>query len=712
MDKPSRILFRACQIAMTLSCALLYSATTTNYHALIIASLILALPLFVRNKMRYNDRTLIYTIVFFLIVSYVFDLIFPTDKNNYFLIGDIFATGVSAPFLLFLASSTVLFTYNEHAFGASTALCLTSVLLTSDVNWALSGLSRSAYLYFYLANVLLVTISLIVGLQANRRLFLISTGIVQRSNLLRNRILLVCLAILVSICITLVGGGLLVKFESKITAMDLLVSKYALFYMQRGRVTVFSKEVNLNRTIAPETRRNSEKIIMRAFSPSPPGYLRGRVYDRYSSGRWTDGDSENVKMRMVRQDDVFSFSRFLDPDASEDVFKDESMTLMPDDKFMSDVLLVPGATRGIDAMATSVSRNLSGVVSPSDWNSSSGYTPYVPQKTGMDSARNSPSPPFKIDYLQVPEHLNTCLENYLKELFEKRGSYTFESDQDFADFLQNHFVSTYRYKLHHSAPEKPGEEPIVSFIARKDGHCELFATAMLLLLRKSGLPARYVTGFICEERNPLGEHYVARLGNAHAWLEVYLRDQKKWVLCEPTPAEGISNFKHSMGAFSSFLDMLKASFLKMADDVRKGFFAKAVIDFFLAIIGIFKSRLWLSALLFLALASVLLFIGRRKFAAKRRYDYMTSPGRLKASKHFFRSMDKISSGLGVARKKFRSIEAWISALNERAPHASIEISELFQEYQRLRFSSIDPGKDECRVFAQRLLLLKRSLDKK
>lgn len=84
----------------------------------------------------------------------------------------------------------------------------------------------------------------------------------------------------------------------------------------------------------------------------------------------------------------------------------------------------------------------------------------------------------------------------------------------------------------------PGEgDPLAHFLfERRSGHCELFATAMAVMLRSVGVPARVVGGFYGGERTQMGD-YVVRLANAHAWVEVFLEDEAIAIV-DPTPPEG------------------------------------------------------------------------------------------------------------------------------------------------------------------------------
>lgn len=78
-------------------------------------------------------------------------------------------------------------------------------------------------------------------------------------------------------------------------------------------------------------------------------------------------------------------------------------------------------------------------------------------------------------------------------------------------------------------------DPIAHFLfERKKGHCELFSSAMVLLLRSQGIPARNVTGFYGGIRTQQG-YYAVRNGDAHSWVEVWMPGQG-FVTFDPTPA--------------------------------------------------------------------------------------------------------------------------------------------------------------------------------
>ena len=97
------------------------------------------------------------------------------------------------------------------------------------------------------------------------------------------------------------------------------------------------------------------------------------------------------------------------------------------------------------------------------------------------------------------------------------------------EFLESNFT----YSL------KPGkfhtEDPLAEFLfEKKHGYCEYFATSAVVLLRLEGVPARYVTGYSVQAGNRMGDHYVVREKDAHAWIEAFLPGIG-WVEADPTP---------------------------------------------------------------------------------------------------------------------------------------------------------------------------------
>jgi hypothetical protein len=110
--------------------------------------------------------------------------------------------------------------------------------------------------------------------------------------------------------------------------------------------------------------------------------------------------------------------------------------------------------------------------------------------------------------------------------------------------VEGYFHSNYRYQVGISIPR--GADPVTHFLLhRPPAHCEYFASGAAILLRLQGVPCRYVTGFVASGRNDYGEYWLARNGDAHAWVEAYDEQRKQWVVVEATPASGVPSSETS-----------------------------------------------------------------------------------------------------------------------------------------------------------------------
>ena len=103
---------------------------------------------------------------------------------------------------------------------------------------------------------------------------------------------------------------------------------------------------------------------------------------------------------------------------------------------------------------------------------------------------------------------------------------------------------------------QPHGEPISDFVlGNRPAHCELFASAMVVMARSIGIPARFVTGYYAHEyRNGIT---VVRSRDAHAWAECWIRD-KGWMTFDATPDDGRPSVEFGdPGPFQTFWERTK-----------------------------------------------------------------------------------------------------------------------------------------------------------
>jgi transglutaminase-like putative cysteine protease len=85
-------------------------------------------------------------------------------------------------------------------------------------------------------------------------------------------------------------------------------------------------------------------------------------------------------------------------------------------------------------------------------------------------------------------------------------------------------------------PPPIGPDGIDDFLfTTRQGFCEHYASAFVFLMRAANIPARVVTGYLGGEFNDVGNYYIVRQSDAHAWAEVWLAGQG-WVRVDPTAA--------------------------------------------------------------------------------------------------------------------------------------------------------------------------------
>lgn len=98
------------------------------------------------------------------------------------------------------------------------------------------------------------------------------------------------------------------------------------------------------------------------------------------------------------------------------------------------------------------------------------------------------------------------------------------------------------------------DSPTTRFLLKnRSGHCEYFATATVLLLRRLEIPARYAVGYAVHEKTR-GNKYVVRQRDAHAWCLVWNEEKKLWQDFDTTPAVWVPTEMARASIFQSIKD--------------------------------------------------------------------------------------------------------------------------------------------------------------
>jgi len=132
------------------------------------------------------------------------------------------------------------------------------------------------------------------------------------------------------------------------------------------------------------------------------------------------------------------------------------------------------------------------------------------------------------EYLQLPSDLPQRVRN-LAARITAAGATAYER----AALIESYLRQNYPYSL--DVPPPPADRDVADYFLfdLKKGYCDYYATAMVVMARAVGIPARLVTGYTSSSFDPEAGSFVIRRRDAHSWVEVYFPGIG-WEEFEPT----------------------------------------------------------------------------------------------------------------------------------------------------------------------------------
>jgi len=143
-------------------------------------------------------------------------------------------------------------------------------------------------------------------------------------------------------------------------------------------------------------------------------------------------------------------------------------------------------------------------------------------------AVNQRIPPWVIEhYINLPESVPE------RVLFLAREITVAEPTAYDRALAIEQYLRQFPYTL--DVPQPPTPRDIVDYFLfdLQKGYCDYYASAMVVLARAAGLPARLVTGFVSGNYNVESETFIVTADQAHAWVEIYFPEYG-WIPFEPT----------------------------------------------------------------------------------------------------------------------------------------------------------------------------------
>lgn len=256
------------------------------------------------------------------------------------------------------------------------------------------------------------------------------------------------------------------------------------------------------------------------------------------------------------------------------------------------------------------------------------------------------------------------------------------------------FSASFAYTLN---PQLLGRHSVDDFLFNtRQGYCEHFASAFAVMMRAADIPARVVTGYLGGAANQMGDYWLVRQSDAHAWTEVWLAG-KGWTRVDPTSAVSPERIERGTGATGSDAggwQRYGRTLLDAGDWLRRTW-NDAVLGFnadrqrsLLEPFGIPEAsttQLGIALAIFvgLALAATLAMLLRGPRAS--------SDPVLRAWRRFLRRLERA----GVSKPPHEGPIAFGQRAAEAFPDAAQELFTLSQRYARRRYAagSVEPDAD-------------------
>ncbi len=292
----------------------------------------------------------------------------------------------------------------------------------------------------------------------------------------------------------------------------------------------YGASMNLGRgSILP----NSATFHVQVPSDIPSGvrlYWRANVYDTYANGQWTNTisssenfDPENPPQVVPTEQDRFinTFQFFLDTRVTTLFIPSQPIWVSRPGRI--DYAKNPDSTldllsfRAIPSLKAGqfyqVQASLSQASITSLRSANSDYPEWIKQR-----------------YLQLPDSITQRTIQLARSLTTNLTN-EYDKVQAITDYLRS------KIKYESTIPSPPPNQEIMDWFLfdLKQGFCNYYATAEVILLRSLGIPARWALGYAQGERQPNGFYQVLQR-DAHAWPEVYFSGYG-WVEFEPTASQ-------------------------------------------------------------------------------------------------------------------------------------------------------------------------------
>lgn len=296
------------------------------------------------------------------------------------------------------------------------------------------------------------------------------------------------------------------------------------FGVGRGGYYGFADQVNLR-----IRARLSDEIVLRVRAPQAQ-FWRGAVFDVYSNSRWTQSNDRKRALTGVHAFIPSGPANAINLKGSSEMLQtfyvEQPQPNLIFAAYRPEEVWFPiGGVRVNDRMSLQAPV----VLPPGTVYSVLSRVP-TPTSAELAVTTDGTPPALASRYTQLPPELSARVRHLAAELASPHPTIIGK-----VDAIQRWLQRNTRYKID-IPPQPRGTDAVDHFLFEgRRGYCEQIATAMTVMLRSQGVPARFATGYDSGHRDLLSGYFEVKQSDAHSWVEVYFPGTG-WVEFDPTHA--------------------------------------------------------------------------------------------------------------------------------------------------------------------------------
>jgi len=442
-----------------------------------------------------------------------------------------------------------------------------------------------------------------------------------------------------------------------------------------------SRLVNFGRTMTLGGAVNLRNTPVLEVQTSEPHYWRAVAYDRYTGSSWINTDKQELVLQandsrlrpvpyMMQRELTYTVHLL---ESGEDLlfFAGQPLRVsLPSRARLTGVPISEGQ------QATDVSMLYAGRTLRRDQSYTVVSLVSVARVSQLRTAGTEyPSWVYE-RYLQLPDGLPRRVRALSREITDGAAT-AYDQAVAIQDYLRH-----ITYDQYINAP--PAGRDVVDWFLfeNRRGYCDYYATAMAVMCRAVGIPARVSQGYTPGEYVPASRSYLVRQLDAHAWPEVYFPGYG-WVEFEPTPSEPLiprpqdEATPHLPGVISG------AGGTRIEAEEKFGPDEATVEDENIADIALAQQRPWYIGLLRIALivlailaVALLAFLGWWYFSLRE----------LSTAARIYEQMCRLGSMLGVPHLAHQTPAEYGASLARTLPQGQGDVQYIVAMYVKQRFS--------------------------